>query len=209
MINSVQDGLAAQLEFEAIIELVGEKIRQVFDAQGIGISLYDRKTNLISIPYFVDDDQRISLEAAHEPSGFTGHIIQTAQPLLVNRDLSQKMEELGSQWVGGDEEETRFSQSYLGVPIVIAGEVTGVISLTNYDREEAYSEADVNLLSTLASSMSVALENARLFEEEHQRSAELAIINSVQEALASKLEFQSVIDFVGDRAAGGFRDSEY
>ena len=48
--------------------------------------------------------------------------------------------------------------------------------------------ADVRLLQTLASSMSVALENARLFDETQrllketeQRAAELAIINSVQQ----------------------------
>jgi GAF domain-containing protein len=199
VINSVQDGLAAQMEFDGIIELVGEKIRQVFDAQGIGISIYDRKSKLVSIPYFVDDEQRISMEETHEPIGFTGHIIQTSQPLIVNRDLIQKMEELGSQWVGGDEEETRFSQSFLGVPIIVAGEVTGVISLTNYDREDAYSDSDVKLLSTLASSMSVALENARLFEEERQRSGELAIINSVQQALSSQLDYQEVINLVGDK----------
>jgi GAF domain-containing protein len=46
----------------------------------------------------------------------------------------------------------------------------------------------VRLLETLANSMSVALENARLFDETQrllketeQRAAELAIINSVQE----------------------------
>ena len=42
-------------------------------------------------------------------------------------------------------------------------------------------------LETLANAMSVALQNARLFDETQQRNAELAIINSVQEGLASKL----------------------
>jgi hypothetical protein len=47
--------------------------------------------------------------------------------------------------------------------------------------------------------MSVALENARLFDEtqrlykeSEQRAAELAIINSVQEGLASKLEIDAI-----------------
>jgi GAF domain-containing protein len=63
VITSVQQGLAAQLDFNAIIELVGEKIRRVFNAQGIGIALYDRRTNIVTHPYSVDDDQRISLDA--------------------------------------------------------------------------------------------------------------------------------------------------
>ena len=54
--------------------------------------------------------------------------------------------------------------------------------------------------------MTVALENARLFDETQrllketeQRNAELAVINSIQQGLASKLELQAVIDLVGDK----------
>ena len=64
----------------------------------------------------------------------------------------------------------------------------------------------MRLLQTLAASMSVALENARLFDETQrllketeQRAAELAIINSVQEGLASKLDMQAIYDLVGDK----------
>ena len=46
-----------------------------------------------------------------------------------------------------------------------------MISLQNLDREHAFSDADVRLLITLAGSLSVALENARLFEEIHQRNS--------------------------------------
>ena len=45
----------------------------------------------------------------------------------------------------------------------------GAISLQNLDREAAFDEGDVRLLSTIASSLSVALENARLIHETRQR----------------------------------------
>ncbi len=52
-----------------------------------------------------------------------------------------------------------------------------------------------------------ALENARLFEEtqrlfkqSEQRAAELAIVNSVQTALAAKLNVQTIQQLVGDKA---------
>ena len=87
------------------------------------------------------------------------------------------------------------------VPIVGSDRVLGQIITENYEKENAYTEADIRLLSTVASSMGVALENARLFDETQQRNAELAIINSVQQGLASKLEFQSIIDLVGDKVS--------
>ena len=81
-----------------------------------------------------------------------------------------------------------------------------MISLQNLDRENAFSESDVRLLMTLAGSLSVALENARLFDETKrllaetdERAAELALINSVQEGLAQNLDMQAMYDLVGDR----------
>jgi len=68
-----------------------------------------------------------------------------------------------------------------------------MISLQNLDIEHAFSDSDVNLLTTLANSMTVALESARLFDETNrllketeQRTAELSVINSVQDGLAVK-----------------------
>ena len=62
------------------------------------------------------------------------------------------------------------------------------------------------MLTTLASSLSVALENARLFDETrrllgetNERAAELALINDVQRGLAEKLDMQAMYDLVGDR----------
>ena len=68
--------------------------------------------------------------------------------------------------------------------------------ITDPFMENRFNESDLRLLTTLANSMSVALENARLFDEtQHllketeERNAELAIINSVQQGLAKQLDF--------------------
>ena len=87
----------------------------------------------------------------------------------------------------------------LFVPLAPGARSSGRISLQNLDREHAFGESDLRLLSTLAGSLSVALENARLVHETRQRNAELALINSVQDALAGELELQAIYDAVGDR----------
>ena len=55
---------------------------------------------------------------------------------------------------------------------ILAGDrVLGAICLESLERD-AYDQADVRLLTTLASSMGVALENARLFDETKRLLAE-------------------------------------
>ena len=101
------------------------------------------------------------------------------------------------------------------MPLVVGDQARGLITLIDMEREHAFSDSDVRLLQTLANSMSVALENARLFDEtqrlfkeSEQRAAELAIINSVQEALAAELNMQGIYDAVGDKIREIFNQAD-
>jgi len=202
VINSVQEGLASKLDFMAIIELVGDKVREAYGLQDIGIRIYDPETDLVHYPYEVERGVRLPHYESQHAIGFSGHIIRTRQPLMINHDVEKMQLELGGALLPG----TESSLSFLGVPVIVNDQVRGVIVLDSIERENAFTEADQRLLTTLASSMGVALENARLFdettrllEETRQRNAELAVINSVQEGLASKLDLQSIIELVGDK----------
>ena len=101
---------------------------------------------------------------------------------------------------------TQVEKSSLYVPLVAGDQARGVINIVDLDRENAFSDSDVRLLQTLANAMSVALDNARLFDETQrllketgQRAAEMAVINSIQQGIAAELDFQAIVDLVGDK----------
>ena len=194
LINSVQSALARELDLQAIYEVVGDKIQEIFDAQGTAIAVVDDSTGLVSFPYLLERGERLHPEPQEVGGGFTRHVLETQEPLLINEDVATEVERLGSYLVAGEK-----PKSLLFVPLVTGGRANGVISLENFDREHAYDDADQRLLTTLAGSLSAALENARLVHETRQRNAELALINSVQDALAGELELQAIYDAVGDR----------
>ena len=98
------------------------------------------------------------------------------------------------------------TKSVAFAPLIVGAEVARSHLAPEPRPDDAFSEADVRLLTTLASSLSVALENARLFDETqrlltetNERAAELAIINSVQQGLAEQLDMQAMYDLVGDK----------
>ena len=205
ILNSVQEGLASKLEMQAIYDLVGDKISEIFDTRSVQIRFYDRAKNLLQYSYVLDNGERLFIESGPLERGLSQYVIETRQPFVANTEMQQRLDEIGSQPLAGQGQPERM-KSLLAVPTTAGNEATGLIFLGNYERENAYSESDVALLTTLASSMSVALENARLFDETQrllketdQRAQELAIINTVQTALASKLDFIGVIYAVGDK----------
>ena len=201
LINSVQQGLASKLDMQAIYDLVGDKVRDIFDAQTVLIGTFDTTNQIEEFKYNIEKGQRYH-PAPRRYNSVRQYLLATRQPYLNNSITLEQILQNGGNVVEG----TETPKSVLFVPLIVGQDVTGYISLQNIDRQDAFSESDVRLLQTLASSMSVALENARLFDETQrllketeERNAELAIINSVQEGLASKLEIQAIYDLVGDK----------
>lgn len=202
IINSVQAGLASQLDMQAIYELVGEKIRDIFDANTELLVTFDLDKNLIYWHYAIEQGERFYIEPMQIPNTWL-YFIRQGQPILVNHHFLEFIQQIDPEFkvpVG------KVPKCMLTVPIRIQDKLFGAISLQNVERENAFSESDLHLLETLANSLSVALENARLFDEtqrlfeaEQRRAAELAVVNTVTSALSSELDLSALIQLVGEQ----------
>ena len=198
IINSIQQGLAAELDFQAIVDLVGDKLRQVFNTPDLVISWHDEKINLQHYLYVYEHGKQLNIPPQPPIAGGRFEkIAKTRQPVVWNSPA----EYIGPTYLGTD-----LSKSLVSVPIISSDRVLGLITLENYERENAYGESELRLLTTIAASLGTALENARLFDEtqrlfkaEQERVNELQIINSIQQGLAAELDFQAIVDLVGDK----------
>ena len=71
-------------------------------------------------------------------------VIETGQLMLINEDLDKKSREFGGKVIHGEQ-----PKSAVFVPLITGNEVKGMISLQNLDKEHAFSDSDVGLLTTL------------------------------------------------------------
>jgi signal transduction histidine kinase len=207
IINSVQAGLASQLDMQAIYELVGEKIRDIFEANAVVLATFDLDKNLMHRRFEIERGERHYLEPMAIPNLWMS-FIETGQSQLVNNHVVEFVKQIDPEFQPPAGEMPKCT---LTVPIRIQGKLIGAISLQNVERENAFSESDMHLLETLANSLSVALENARLFDETQrllketeQRAAELAAVNTVSSALASELDLHALIQLVGEQTRSIF-----
>src|SRR2546423_7783324 len=198
LINSVQEAIAGELDSRAIYDAVGDRIRDVFDAQVVSIATLEEATGLVHYPYLIERGER--LQAEPRPlAGFAKHVLETREPLMLIENLDAESERYGSSVVAGER-----PKSVLFVPLVAGGKAAGVISLQNIDREHAFGEDDQRLLTTLGGSLTVALENARLVQETRQRVGELGTVNRVGHALSSQLDLDGLIELVGEQVRETF-----
>jgi len=163
VINSVQQGLATHLGVQAIYDLVGDKIRDIFQAQVVMISTYDQQTETIEHRYAIERGERIYAPGHLPIRGFRIQVVETRKSVLINTHVAELAAQLGQPTLPG----TITPKTWLGVPMIVRDQVTGILSLQDIEQENAFGESVVRLLQTLAASMSVALENAHLWEQEH------------------------------------------
>ncbi len=74
-------------------------------------------------------------------------------------------------------------QSYLGMPLLIAGNLIGTIELASLMKEN-YNESDLEILRLLSGQAAIALNNALLYQQELQRSTELAGLANLAQSIS-------------------------
>src|SRR6185295_5420699 len=198
VINGIQQGMAAELDFQAIVEVVGEKLREVFDSRDLYITVRG-EGDAISMLYALDDGVR------QPPRHF---------PAFGDRPFTRKLRAGETVVVGSVADQhalemvviegTRRPTSGVYVPIMVGQRFAGHVGIENFERENAFDAAAVRLVETVTSAMGVALENARLFAETQRRATELDTVNAVSQQVSGKLELGPLIQGVGEQVRAVF-----
>ncbi|HEX8917433.1 MAG TPA: GAF domain-containing protein, partial [Chloroflexota bacterium] len=189
-VNRIGQALSRHLNLQALVEVVGDTLHDTFDAQNVYVALLDPQTNLIHFPYDLDNNQRVEGTTIKFGEGLTSDILRDRQPLV---DPAAVHDPTASV-IGSP------AKSYLGVPILLGEDAIGAVSVQNTERENAYGQADVRLLSTIAANVGVAIQNARLFEETQRRAQEMAALAEVGRDISATLDLPSVLERIATQA---------
>ncbi|HUE99621.1 MAG TPA: GAF domain-containing protein, partial [Anaerolineales bacterium] len=204
IINSIQQGLASELDFQAIVDLVGDKLREVFNTPDLSINWYDEKTNLILYHYDYKHGKRLSVAPRPpQPGGIFEKMTKTHQPVVLNNAADYK--KLNAALLPG----TRQGKSFAAIPILSRDRVLGTINLENFERENAFGQSEIRLLTTIAASLGTALENARLFDDVQKRNLEISEALKQQTATSDVLramsgfqpDLRSLLEIIADNIA--------
>jgi response regulator RpfG family c-di-GMP phosphodiesterase/PAS domain-containing protein len=147
--------------FQSIHAIVGE----LMPANNFYISLYDKSTDLITFPYYVDEND--SPPGPNRPGkGLTEYVLRTGKPLLAPEDVFNQLEAAGEvESIGSP------SVDWLGVPLKAEDEIIGVLVVQSYTQGVLFSEEDLNILGFVSTQVAMAI--ARKQAEERLRQSEL------------------------------------
>lgn len=140
--------------FSSIHQIISE----LMDAKNFYIALYDRNTNIIEYPYFVDE---YDSPPPPEPLGknLTSYVIKTGKPLLIDPDNFKELLSKGEVVLEGTQ-----SIDWLGVPLISENRAIGVIAVQSYSSQKRYTKQEMDLLNFVSGQIAIAIEKRRTLE---------------------------------------------
>jgi len=152
------------------------------------IALVNQAENQIDGAYAIDRGERAPFISFPLNMGIAGRVIETNKTLLIEDDDDPSVTIERVQF--SDHQPTR---SILAVPLRSGEKVIGSMSVQSY-QPGRYTEEDGVLLEMLGAQATVAIENARLFEQVRHRIKEQEALNRASQALTGTLDLELLLE---------------
>ncbi len=196
LLNRVARAISTTLNLDDLLEIVHKEIINAVPADSFFVALYDPQTDQLEFRIRVDGTVHEQPSVRPLGNALTAQVVHSRKYLLVkDYELEKNYLPMMTLWGTGIP-----SRSWLGVPMLLGNEVVGVISVQSY-QSNAFGERERELLSTIADTVAIAIENARLYEAEKQRTTRLTRIVELGIELASLRQEGEVLETLVKRVS--------
>ena len=142
-------------ELQQFFAAVHGIVDELMHARNFYIAIYDPATELLSFPYFVDEQDSAPLPKKLT-RGLTDYLIRTGEPLLATPEVLEAMEDRGEVARNGSK-----SLDWMGVPLKVNNHTFGALVVQTYSKNIRYGERDKEILTFVARQVASAVEIKR------------------------------------------------
>lgn len=177
-LNSVNLLLRDTLDLQQLLSLTYEQVHSLLPTDYFYIALRDENGGW-TLPIFVQYGKDLSQDyagQAFQPDDFAGWVIEQKRVLNVSQENMQFATRHGLALP------RPVPSAWLGVPLITAEQLTGIMVLQRFGEGYPFSEWSREVLLAFAGQVSAAIQNARLYSEV------VRLYNLTDEALAERVQ---------------------
>ncbi len=184
-----------ELDSNVLVKRLYEQILEFFKPDTFLLALYDHKTHEMELLMADATGNKLpeltNKQLTIKETGLMSWVMKTRQTLVTQELRVEKLPEVAIY------DEKNSSGSWLGTWLVGRDHLLGAISMQS-KKANAFDEEHKQLLVSMAGQVSVALENARLFEAENQRIKELGAISTLSLAMREARDRKELLSILLD-----------
>jgi len=167
-LNRINAAINSTLNFDAIMQRVVTESAKALGSETAGIALLEEGYWVTRYIYGLPDIV-VGSRMKAEDAVITRLAIETGRPVAIDNIYTDER-------VNREMMEKHGVRAFMVVPVILRGEAIGALSF-NYSRPVTFADEEIDFAGKLATAISLALENARLY------TAERNIADTLQEAL--------------------------
>ncbi len=193
-LSIVTRAMRAHLQPDSLLKTIYVQVSELFDTPAdFTLLIYDKDyTQVIASLVIKQNIERVNVvpEELHD-FVLISRVLSSRVPLFLADNVATRAKQMGLTI-----HEVEPLYSWMGVPLLIGSMGNGVIVVSSDDPQRLFTAGDLRLLTIIADSASIAIENAQLFERQSQRVAQLSMLNNVASLLSGTLSPNNVVDTI-------------
>ncbi len=180
-LNEIGRVFSSTLDLEELFNHIFTEMQRLFDVSNFFITIHEPKAAQIRYEVEILDSKRLPRRTRPVGKHLSEYIVETRQPLLIRERLDDELKRLGLEGLLPQ------MKCFCAVPLILYNRAIGVLGVHS-PQERAFDEGHLELLRVLASEAGIAMENARLFEEERKKARHLLLLNNVSRHAITTLD---------------------
>src|SRR5580704_14799931 len=183
-------------DLDEVLQRILEIAHDYFHLRNVAIVLLDKQSQQLYVRSQIGWDEGQDKIRMSPGQGITGVAALKKQPVYAP-DVSQDPRYFCS---------AKSTRSELAIPLMVRDEVVGVLDCQS-DRLNHFDSETIDLLTLFSTQASIALQNARLYSLEEQRTRQLQAINAIAQQTTAVLDLEELLGRVCQLIQDAFRVS--
>ena len=182
ILNRIEVALNATVDLEVQLQILKRELGGLVGTSNFCLAFRDSPAGRFETVATLGQQPSGGPAATLGGEGLMEYVLGTGAPLMISSNFESTVERLGIH----QPTDPRIA-TWCGVPVHFSDGSVAVLSVADFEHENALNEKQFDLLKLLAGEVAGAIENARLFHKEQRRARHLALLNELGRRAAAVL----------------------
>ena len=161
VVFEVTTAIYTEEKLEDLFSFIHQSLGRIIDVTNFYIALYDKETKALTFPFYRDEFDDVSaFDIMYlKTNSLTNEVFEALKPVFLRK------EDLDLRAAQGKIVGTK-PLIWIGIPLLIRGQVRGTMVVQSYSDPYLYDMADVTLLNSFSEQVAIAIDRTRSFERQ-------------------------------------------
>lgn len=186
-LSSISRSLSSTIQLEDLLSILQSQVTEFLGVDNFYIALYDSDIQELWYPIAVKFGARVNWSRRSKADRLTDRVILQRKPIIIHRNAHKELARIGMP-AGEDP-----LYAWMGVPLISGDDTIGCLGVFSISSRVEFTDADLQLLITIAGQLSVAIENSLLYQQTQRRSTQMETLNQLSNLLTASLNLSDML----------------